>query len=53
VKLDELLKPHGMERNIRQFFAAPAARTVWSGIKDYQDPDFVAFVERQILGKAD
>lgn len=53
VKLDELLKPHGMERNIRQFFAAPAAWAVWSGLKDYQDPDLVAFVERLLRDKAD
>lgn len=48
VKLDELLKPHGMERNIRQFFTLPIPRTVWSEISPYQDPDFVLFVEEQL-----
>ena len=48
VKLDELLKPHGMERNIRQFFVLPLPRAVWHEIRAYQDPDFVAFVEAQL-----
>lgn len=49
VKLDELLRPAGMEKDIRDFFSLPIPRDVWRDLRAYQDPDFVAFVE-QIIG---
>lgn len=48
VRLDELLRPHGMERDIREFFSKPLPRDVWNDLRPYQDPDFVAFVEAQL-----
>lgn len=48
VKLDELLRPHGMERDIRHFLSASVPRVVWNKIRAYQDRDFVAFVESQL-----
>ena len=34
--------------DIRQFFNRPIPRSVWERSKDFQDADFVAFVERSI-----
>ena len=48
VRLDELLRPHGMERDIRDFFSSPLPRVVWNDLRPYQDPDFVKFVEEQL-----
>lgn len=48
VRLDELLRPHGMERDIREFISKPLPRDVWNELRPYQDPDFVEFVEQQI-----
>ncbi|MBK8092220.1 MAG: hypothetical protein IPK32_09660 [Verrucomicrobiaceae bacterium] len=48
VKMDELLKPHGMERNVCVFFSAPLPLRVWTEIREFQDPDFVVFVEKQL-----
>jgi hypothetical protein len=37
-----------MERNIRAFFAIPVPRLIWQELREYQDPDFVAFVETEM-----
>jgi hypothetical protein len=48
VQLDELLKPHGMEQDIRDFFTRPLPHMFWLEIRRYQDPDFSDFVERNL-----
>lgn len=50
IKLDEMLRPKGMESDVRSFFSKPVPRDVWKDEKHFQDDDFVAFVERQIKG---
>jgi len=43
---DELaIKPEGLRRDVRQFFALPIPRVVWTELKALQDDRFVAFVE--------
>ncbi len=44
VKLDELLRPYGMDKDVREFFARPVPRAVWDDLRAYQDPDFMQFV---------
>lgn len=46
IRLDELLKPDGMERDVRDFFALPIPREVWRELKKFQDRDFVTFIDR-------
>ena len=50
IKLDEMLKPQGMDADIRSFFLKPVPKLVWSEEKLYQDHDFVIYVEKQSSG---
>ena len=36
----------GLEKDVRQFFAKPIPKIVWDESRHYQDPAFVAFVEK-------
>ncbi len=40
----------GLERDMREFFSLPIPRDVWSGVRAYQQRDFVAFVEETMNG---
>ncbi len=46
IKLDEVLKPQGMDADIRAFFAKPIPHDVWNDEKRFQDKDFVAYIDR-------
>ena len=36
---------HGLLSDVRQFFSKPIPRAVWETMRQYQEPDFVHFVE--------
>lgn len=36
---------HGLQTDVRDFFANSIPQRVWNEVKKYQRPDFVAFVE--------
>ena len=38
-------KPHGLRRDIKQFFSLPIPRFVWEKVRALQDRPFVVFVE--------
>jgi len=40
-----LSKPHGLEKDIRWFFSIPISKSVWEGVKQFHDVDFVNYVE--------
>jgi hypothetical protein len=40
--------PEGLTADIRTFFALPVPRAVWEAKRQFQDAEFVAFVEAQI-----
>lgn len=46
IKSDELLRPDGLERDVRNFFVLPIPREVWKDSKKFQDVDFVAFIDK-------
>lgn len=50
IKLDEMLKPQGMDGDIRAFFLKPVPKLVWNEEKLFQDQDFVIYVEMQVQG---
>jgi hypothetical protein len=35
----------GLQKDVRMSFERPVLRAVWEEVKEFQDPDFVAFVE--------
>lgn len=41
-------KLEGLEADIKQFFARPIPKAVWESVKQYQNKDFVKFVEKCI-----
>jgi hypothetical protein len=45
MQTDLTIKPKGVRRDVRAFFALPIPRAVWEKLKPFQDADFVAFVE--------
>ena len=42
---DLTIKPEGINRDVREFFVLPIPKSVWGKLKEFQDADFVAFVE--------
>lgn len=48
IKLDELLKPQGMDADIRAFFSKPVVCRVWEEEMRFQDADFALFVNRTL-----
>ena len=42
---DMFVSLSGLQKDIRMSFARPVLRAVWDEIKEFQDDDFVAFVE--------
>lgn len=44
-KIDLTVKPEQLERDVLQFFQFPIPRDVWEKSKEYQDSDFVEFVQ--------
>lgn len=45
MKEDMFVSLSGLQKDIRMSFARPVLRAVWEEIKEFQDNDFVAFVE--------
>ena len=39
------MKPEGLQRDIQMFFSLPIPKAVWETTKQFQDEDFVRFVE--------
>ena len=39
------MKPEGLQRDIQMFFSLPIPKAVWESTKQFQDEDFVRFVE--------
>jgi len=39
------IKPEGLQRDIQMFFSLPIPKAVWKTTKQFQDEDFVWFVE--------
>ena len=37
-----------MEADLRQFFGRPIPRIVWNSLKEFQDPEFVVFVDEAL-----
>ena len=50
-KLGVLNKPEALSRDVAAFFSYPIPAAVWEKLKDYQDADFVKFVDRCRTGK--
>ena len=38
----------GLKRDMREFFSLPIPRDVWSGVRAYQQQDFVSFVDEAL-----
>ena len=45
-EFDELLRPDGMQKDVREFFALPIPTAVWQELKKFQDENLVLFIER-------
>jgi hypothetical protein len=51
IKLGVMDAPEGFGTDLRILFRHPVPRTVWERLRDFQDRDFVAFVEKHISGR--
>jgi hypothetical protein len=38
----------GLKRDMREFFSLPIPRAIWSGVRVYQQQDFVHFVDEAV-----
>ena len=45
MKSDLTFNPEGVERDIQAFFSLPVPKAVWDKFKEFQNADFVKFVE--------
>jgi hypothetical protein len=45
MKSDLTFNPEGIERDIQAFFSLPVPKAVWDKFKEFQNADFVKFVE--------
>ena len=45
MKSDLTFNPEGVERDIQAFFSLPVPKEVWNKFKEFQNADFVKFVE--------
>ena len=45
MRVGMFVKPEGLQRDIQMFFSLPIPKAVWETIKQFQDEDFVRFVE--------
>ena len=45
-KISNVVRLEGIHTDIEQFFAAPIPSTVWTELRDFQNHDFVQFVEK-------
>jgi hypothetical protein len=50
-KAKAFVKLDGLQNDVREFFALPIPKAVWTKIKMFQDEDFVLFVESCRQGK--
>lgn len=50
MKVDVLVKPEGLRRDVHMFFSLPVPKAVWETAKTFQDEDFVRFVEMHRAG---
>jgi hypothetical protein len=44
IRFDEILRPDGLTRDVKEFFALPIPKQIWSELEAYQDRDFVKFI---------
>jgi len=45
IKAGMFVKIEGLQQDVREFFALPIPKTVWNGVKKFQNADFVEFIE--------
>ncbi len=45
-EFDELLRPDGMAKDVKEFFALPIPGAVWQELKKLQDETLVLFIDR-------
>ena len=50
MRVGMFIKPEGLQRDIQMFFSLPIPKTVWETTKQFQDEDFVRFVETNRTG---
>ncbi len=46
--MNMLVGIQGLDKDIGDFFSLPIPRTVWITVREFQDQDFVAFVESRV-----
>jgi|ERR1017187_4082021 hypothetical protein len=51
MKSDLTVKPEGLRRDVREFFALPIPKVVWQHMRNFHDSDFVIFVEKCLKEK--
>jgi hypothetical protein len=51
MKHAHVIKPEGLQRDIKEFMALPIPKAVWEQTKAFQNDDFVAFVESCLNAK--
>jgi hypothetical protein len=51
MKSDLAVKPEGLRRDVREFFALPIPKVVWQDVRNFHDSDFVIFVENCLKEK--
>lgn len=47
-KMRQIPPIEGMERDVRSFFSKPIPEAIWKEIRDFQNADFVAYVEKVV-----